>query len=111
MKRQIRIAILTRDPFTKAYIKDKLRDDPIFHFCETYSSDVDASILEQPLLSPAEQEILQALADLGTIEAISKSLQYHPSTVKRKLCGVYKKLKVKNGPQAVAVAMRLGLIK
>ena len=111
MKRQIKISIITRDPFVKAYIKDKLRDDPTFRFCETHLHDVDASVLENPLLTPTEQKVLQTLADLGTIEAVAKQLLYHPSTVKRKLCTIYKKLKVKNSPQAVAVAMRLGLIK
>ncbi|MCS7278322.1 MAG: helix-turn-helix transcriptional regulator [Aquificaceae bacterium] len=111
MKRQIKIITLSRDPFTNAYIKERLKDDPTFFFCETPSPDVDAFIVERPLLTPSEQEVLQALANLGTIEDVSKQLNYHPSTVKRKLSRVYEKLKVKSAPQAVAVAMRLGLIK
>ena len=111
MKRQIKIAILTRDPFTSAYIKDCLKDDPIFSFCEISSPDIDAFIVQEPLLTETEQKLLQALADFGTIDAVSKQLRYHRSTVKRKLCRIYKKLKVKTAPQAVAVAMRLGLIK
>jgi len=48
---------------------------------------------------------------LGSIDAVAEKLLYHRSSVKRKLCRIYGKLRVKSAPQAVAVAMRLGLIK
>jgi len=111
MKRKIKVSILTRDPFTSAYIKDRLRDDPIFTFCEATSPDVNAFIVEQPLLTPTQQKILQALADFGSVKTIAKQLNYHPATVRRHLCRIYERLKVKNAPQAVAVGIRLRLIK
>jgi len=111
MGRQIKVTILARDEFVKAYIKDRLRDDPNLSFCDTPSPDADVFIVEQPLLTQTEQKILQAIAELGSIEAVAEKLLYHRSTVKRKLCRIYGKLRVKSAPQAVAVAMRLGLIK
>ncbi|MFN3422953.1 MAG: helix-turn-helix transcriptional regulator [Armatimonadota bacterium] len=88
-----------------------MRNAPNISFCDTSTLNADAFIVEQSLLTPTEQKVLQALAELGSIDDVSKNLRYHSSTVKRKLCRIYKKLKVKSAPQAVAVGMRLGLIK
>ena len=111
MKRQIKVVILMRNLFKEAYIRELLRRDPNISFCDTSSLDADAFVVEDSLLTPTEQKVLQALAELGSIDEVSKHLHYHRSTVKRKLSGIYKKLKVKSAPQAVAIGMKLRLIK
>ena len=111
MKRQIKVVILMRDPFKEAYIRDLLKREPNISFCDTSSLDADVFIVESSLLNPTEQKVLQALAELGTIDEVSKHLHYHRSTVKRKPSRIYKKLKVKSAPQAIAIGVKLKLIK
>ncbi len=108
-KRKFTVVTLCRDPFAEAFARQNLPED-IFAVKEAPSFDTDIFIVEDPLLTPTEQKILQALAKLGTIKAVAEHLHYCPSTVKRYLCRVYRKLKVKSAPQATALAVRLGLI-
>jgi DNA-binding NarL/FixJ family response regulator len=111
MKRKIRVCILASNPFIEAYIKSKFSHDHLVTFSENPSHEIDAFVFEQDILTPTEQKILQAIAELGTIEAVSGSLNYHRATVKRYLCRVYKKLKVKSSAQATYLAFKLGLIR
>ena len=111
MKRKIKVCILASSPFIEAYIKSKFFDDPLVTFAENPSNEIDAFAFEQDLLTPTEQKILQAIAELGTIEAVSERLNYHRATVKRYLCRIYKKLKVKSSAQATYLAFKLGLIR
>lgn len=66
--------------------------------------------MEEGLLTPTEQKILRALVELGTLKAVAENLHYHPTTVKRCLRKVCRKLKVKTALQATFLAARLGLI-
>jgi DNA-binding CsgD family transcriptional regulator len=54
-------------------------------FSENPSHEIDAFVFEQDILTPTEQKILQAIAELGTIEAVSGRLNYHRATVRRYL--------------------------
>jgi len=72
--------------------------------------DADAVIVEVTLLTPAERETLQALAQLGSYSQVAKATNCSITTVKRRLAPIYEKLKVKSAPQAVAIAICYGLI-
>jgi DNA-binding CsgD family transcriptional regulator len=68
------------------------------------------AIVEVPLLTLAEQQTLQALADYGSISAVCEHLHVARSTAKTHLRDLRRKLKVRRSPQLVAVGLRLRLI-
>jgi hypothetical protein len=74
MKRKIKVCILASNPFIEAYIKSKFSHDHLVTFSENPSHEIDAFVFEQDILTPTEQKILQAIAELGTIEAVSERL-------------------------------------
>lgn len=110
-KRKIKVAVLALTPLNEAFLKSLLSKSPLIVFDEQPSSKTDAFVIEHPLLTKTEQKILQAMVDLGKIEAVAAKLEHHPVTVRRYLCRIYGKLKVKSAPQAVALAIRLRLIR
>ncbi len=69
-------------------------------------------IANQPrgLLSEREQEVLQLMADGRTNAEIAEQLFLSPHTVKDHTTSLYKKLKVRNRPEAVVQAQRWGLL-
>ncbi len=69
------------------------------------------AIVEEPLLSPAEAEVLQALADYGSVPAICEHRQVSQATVRTQWRLLRRKLGVRTAPQLVAVGLRLGLIR
>lgn len=107
--RQFAVVICCNDSACESLIK-RLLPSEFFVIRQPSSLDADLFIVEEGLLTPKEQKILRALVELGTIKAVSEHLCYHPATVKRCLCNIYKKLRVKTAPQATALATRLGLI-
>lgn len=62
-------------------------------------------------LTPREQEVLQYTAEGKCISEIAEALFLGERTVKRHLSGLYAKLGVHKAPQAVAEAMRRGLLR
>ena len=67
-------------------------------------------VLNQFGLTPRELELLTAVADGATNRQIAGRLHWSETTVKRKLSDVFQKLDVTDRAQAVAVAMRHGLL-
>jgi DNA-binding NarL/FixJ family response regulator len=61
-------------------------------------------------LSKTELKLLKVLAEGATNREIAERMYWSETTVKRKLSEVFQKLGVSNRAQAVAVAMRHGLI-
>lgn len=80
-----------------------------FTLKEPPALDADLFIMEEGLLTPLERKILSTIVELGTIKAVAEHLYYNPTTIKRYLCRIYKKLRVRTAPQATALT-RLGLI-
>ena len=107
--RQLVAVILCRDPVVEALVKQLLPSE-FFVIKEPPALDADLFIVEEGLLTPTEQKILSALVELGTLKAVAEHLYYNPTTIKRYLCSIYRKLRVKTAPQATALAVRLGLI-
>ena len=108
-EQQLTVVIFCRSPLGAALIKQVLPPE-FFIVKEPPSLDTDSFIVEEGLLTPLERKILSALVELGTIKAVAEHLHYNPTTIKRYLCSIYRKLRVKTAPQATALAVRLGLI-
>jgi DNA-binding NarL/FixJ family response regulator len=64
----------------------------------------------EPVLSPREEEVLQALADGASPLEVAKRLFISPKTVKNHLSSIYDKLGVPDRTQAVLTGLRLGLV-
>jgi DNA-binding CsgD family transcriptional regulator len=67
--------------------------------------------LEPAMLTPRELEVLALAAEGQTSPQIAERLVSSPETVKSHLRNVYAKLDVKDRAEAVALAVRSGLIK
>lgn len=65
---------------------------------------------EQFGLSTRDVELLKLVADGATNRSIAKQLYWSEATVKRKLSDIFHKLDVFDRAQAVAVAVRLGIL-
>jgi DNA-binding CsgD family transcriptional regulator len=108
-EQQLTVVIFCRNPLATSLIKQVLPPE-FFSVKEPPAPDADLVIVEEGLLTPTEQKILHALVELGTLKAVAEHLHYHPTTVKRYLRSICRKLEVKTAPQATALAVRLGLI-
>jgi two-component system nitrate/nitrite response regulator NarL len=67
-------------------------------------------VVERPVLSPREQEILRMTADGRSAPEIANELHLSPATVKTHMQSLYEKLGVSDRAAAVAKAMRTGLL-
>lgn len=67
-------------------------------------------VVERPILTPREQEVLLLTADGLTAPEIAKRLQLGVATVRSHLQNLYEKLGVSDRAAAVAQAMRTGLL-
>jgi two-component system, NarL family, nitrate/nitrite response regulator NarL len=67
-------------------------------------------VVERPVLSPRELEILRLTADGRSAPEIAGELHLSPATVKTHMQNLYEKLGVSDRAAAVAEAMRRGLI-
>lgn len=109
-RKRIAVHVYAKDDFFSDFIANFLKTNPNIVPVPP-SQPADAVIIQSDLLSPAEQKVLQALAKHGTILKVAEVLHYSPDTVKVYLSRIYSKLKVKTAPQAVAIAMKYGLIR
>lgn len=67
-------------------------------------------VVERPILTPREQQVLTLTADGLTAPEIAKRLQLGAATVRSHLQNMYEKLGVSDRAAAVAAAMRAGLL-
>ena len=67
-------------------------------------------VVERPILTPREREVLVLTADGLTAPEIAKRLQLGVATVRSHLQNVYEKLGVSDRASAVAQAIRTGLL-
>lgn len=72
---------------------------------------VDAEVLEEGYLSKAELEALQAVANWGRVSVAARKLHRAPTTLKSQLRSVREKIGVATTVEAVAWALRRGLIR
>lgn len=109
MRKTITVRIYACDNFTLGYLKNLLKTDSNIVLVDTPQA-ADVTVIQENLLSPTEQKILQAITKHGTISKVAATLNYSPSAVKVYLSRIYSKLKVKTAPQAISFAMKYGLI-
>ena len=105
----MKVAVLARTEKDVAYIKHLLSQSKNISFCDD-PMQANAVIVDAELLTPAEKEILKALADYGSVEEVAAKTLRSKATVKKHLCSARKKLKAKTNIQAVAFALRYRLI-
>jgi DNA-binding NarL/FixJ family response regulator len=70
----------------------------------------DAGEPKAPALSKREREILQKVADGGTTRQVATELGISPHTVKTHLERIFEKLAANDRAQAVAIAIRMGIV-
>ena len=109
-KKHIAVCVYARDDFTADFIRNFLMTNPHIKIVDSLWAS-DAVIIQTDLLTPAEKKILQERAQRGNISKVAAETNYSPGTVKVYLSRIYRKLKVKTAPQAIAVAFALGLIR
>ena len=79
--------------------------------CTVHVCDGDGHCEEElPSLTPMEQSVLRALAQLDTNEEIARRFGISHSTVRTHVRSVFKKMDTKSRGVAVAKALRLGLL-
>ncbi len=105
-----RVCIISRDPLLKLYLEQRLSE------CETLelvNSTVvaDATVTELKLLTANEVQLLQTVADCGSVEKASRVLVRSVATLKRELATIRDKLGVRTTMQAVVWALRNGIIR
>jgi DNA-binding NarL/FixJ family response regulator len=105
----MKVAVLARTEKDVAYIKCLLSQGQEIDFCDA-PLQADAVIVDTELLTPAEKEVLKALADYGSVEEVAAKTFRAKATVKKHLCSARKKLKAKTNIQAIAFALRYRLI-
>ena len=105
----MKVAVLARTEKDGAYIKYLLSQSKEITFSDD-PTQADAIIVDTEILTPAEKEVLKALADYGSVEEVAAKTLRAKATVKKHLCSARKKLKAKTNIQAVAFALRYRLI-
>ena len=72
---------------------------------------LDAAIVSHNCLTPTEVAVLQRVADCGSVREAARALYRSETTLKRELAAVRGKLGVATTLQAVAWAIRQGIIR
>jgi two-component system, NarL family, nitrate/nitrite response regulator NarL len=67
-------------------------------------------VLQRPVLTPREHEILRLTADGRSAPEIARRLELSPATVKRHLLSLFEKLGVSDRASAVIAASEIGLL-
>jgi two-component system nitrate/nitrite response regulator NarL len=67
-------------------------------------------VLERPVITPREQEILRLTADGRSAPDIARHLALSPGSVRRQLLSVFEKLGVSDRASAVSAASEIGLL-
>ncbi len=105
-----KVCILTRDPLLKLYLEQRLNNCAEV---ELVTSTVlsDATLVEHRLLTPNEIQLLQTVANCGSVEKAAKAIPRSVTTLKRELAVIREKLGVRTTLQAVVWALRHGVIR
>jgi DNA-binding CsgD family transcriptional regulator len=67
-------------------------------------------VLQGPVLTPHEHEILRLTADGRSAPEIARLLELSPASVRRQLLGLFEKLGVSDRASAVSAASEIGLL-
>jgi LuxR family transcriptional regulator, maltose regulon positive regulatory protein len=102
------ISQLKAEPDLAEYIQAILNAVPAP--TSTTSAPLPGHSLNQTLLTEREQQVLELLAERLSIREISAKLFISTNTVQQHTHHIYRKLGVRNKRQAVATALKLGII-
>jgi len=109
--RRKRIQVTARDPILAGYLREKLKADPTIEVVAMSKEvTVDAVIAEVSLLTRAECELLQAIADQGSVKAAAQTIHRSEDTVKNHMKAIRVKLGVHSTLEAVVWGFRAGLL-
>jgi two-component system, NarL family, response regulator DegU len=74
---------------------------------------IDSSVerIEDRLISPREEEVLQLIAEGCSTPEVAERLYISQKTVKNHLASIYEKLNARDRTQAVLTAVRMGIVK
>lgn len=109
MKRH-KVSVVTRDAVLKAYLEQQLRQCDAVELVDC-SICADATIAEHGLLTENERQVLQRMADCGSMDCAARAIPRSYTTLKRELATIREKLGVHTTLQAVVWAMRNGVIR
>ncbi|GIV08218.1 MAG: hypothetical protein KatS3mg019_0309 [Fimbriimonadales bacterium] len=105
-----KVAIVTRDPLLKAFLEQRLNSCEEIELVESTVLP-EATIMEHRLLTRTEQEVLQRVADCGSVQEAARSIPRSEATLKRELEVIREKLGVRTTLQAVVWALRHQVIR
>jgi len=105
-----KVVIVTRDPLLKAFLEQRLSSCEEIEVVESMLLP-DATLMEHRLLSRTEQDVLQRIADYGSVKQAARSIHRSEATLKRELEVIREKLGVRTTLQAVVWALRHGVIR
>lgn len=110
MKRK-QVQVIARDSILAGYLKEKLKADPTIEVVDiSRDVTVDAVIAEVPLLTRTECELLQAIADHGSVKAAAQAIHRSEDTVKNHMKAIRVKLDVHSTLEAVVWGFRAGVL-
>ena len=111
-----KVALCCEDPMLQDYLRRVLEQCPTLEvICSPPSpppaEPLDAAIVSHNCLTPTEVAVLQRVADCGSVREAARALYRSETTLKRELAAVRGKLGVATTLQAVAWAIRQGIIR
>jgi len=105
-----KISILARDPVLKAYLEQQLNGCGCLEIVESRVR-AEATVMEHRLLTENERQLLQKVADCGSVEAAARAIPRSVGTLKRELATIREKLGVHTTLEAIVWAFRHGVIR
>ncbi len=105
-----KVCILTRDPLLKLYLEQRLSECAEVELVDSTVL-ADATLVEHRYLTPNEIQLLQMVADCGSVEKAAKAIPRSVTTLKRELAIIRDKLGVRTTLQAVVWALRPEIIR
>ncbi len=112
--RKHKATLCCKDSLLQDYLRRMLEQSPVLEIiCRlSPSSELsDAQIISPDCLTSTEVELLQKMADYGSIKAAARALFCSENTVKRELAMIREKLGVLTTLETVVWAMRQGIIR
>jgi DNA-binding NarL/FixJ family response regulator len=109
-----KVALCCEDPLLQDYLRRVLEQCPTLEVVcspSPHAEPLDAAIIFHNCLTPAEIELLQKVADRGSVRKAAQMLFRSETTLKRELAAIGEKLGVRTTLQAVVWALRQGVIR
>jgi DNA-binding CsgD family transcriptional regulator len=108
-----KVALCCEDPLLQDYLRRVLEQCPTLEVvCSPPPAEpLDAVIISHNCLTPTEIEVLQEVADKGSVRRAAQALCRSETTLKRELAAIRQKLGVRTTLQAVVWALRQGVIR